>query len=345
MSALPPGLAIRDAIHDHDHVPSHLVVQGRDERAPFITLAIPTFRRPDLLKEAVESILAQDFDRPIEIIVVDNDPESTGGEDLMAAVPALADAAFRYYVNAENIGMYPNHNRCFALARGEWMSILNDDDLLRPDCFSTLFRTIDAHPEIQAIGCRKLRTDEREVKAARPPARWRLAAYAAATELEYKGRPWRRIRPDKFFWGTMMDNMAGFVCKREPILALGGFPAEEEWSSDTWFYIRVAASIGLYQHRERLAIVRVRRNESMRPEVLRSFLRQGTRIRRTLVDTVAPRWWRRFEGLALAEERGTTIRYWGVDLPADEVAREVGMPVVPERPFVFRWAKLLLGGF
>lgn len=345
MRRLPPALTVADAISAHNHVVSHLAFAGADDAEPFVTVAIPTYRRPDLLAEAVASVLAQDFDRRVEIIVVDNDPASTGAQELLAALPQLRDRSFRYYVNAENIGMYPNHNRCLKLARGEWVSILNDDDLLRSDCLRVLFATVAAHPEIQAIGGMKTRVDQRAAEIAVRPARWRVLLYRTVIELEYRGRAIRRIKPAKIFWGNVMDNMAGFVARREPILALGGFPPEDEWSADTWFYIRVAVAIGLYQHRERLAIVRIRLNESMRPEVLKSFLRQGVRIRRALVQSVAPRWYAYFEPLAMAEERGASMRFWGVDLPVAEVEQETGVRVVKEHRLVFRWFKLLLGGF
>lgn len=241
MIALPPALLTSDVIHAHDHVASRLVASGGDEGLPFITVALPTFRRPDLLVEAVESILRQDFTRKVEILVVDNDPDSKGAEQLLAALPELSSRSFRYYVNAENIGMYPNHNRCIKLARGEWFSILNDDDLLRSDCLKVLFQSIDANPAIQAIGGRKQRIDEREFATTITPApRWRLLAYAAVTELDFRRKPYRRIRPDKFFWGNMMDNAAGFVCRHDVVTSLGGFSLDEEWSADTGFYLRVS---------------------------------------------------------------------------------------------------------
>ena len=43
-----------------------------------VSIIIPTYKRPDTLKRAIESALAQTY-RPIEIIVVDdNDPDTEG---------------------------------------------------------------------------------------------------------------------------------------------------------------------------------------------------------------------------------------------------------------------------
>ena len=64
MTALPPGLAARDAVGDFDHVKSRVAFAGDGDGQPLVTIAIPTFRRPATLVETVRSAVAQDLDRP-----------------------------------------------------------------------------------------------------------------------------------------------------------------------------------------------------------------------------------------------------------------------------------------
>jgi cellulose synthase/poly-beta-1,6-N-acetylglucosamine synthase-like glycosyltransferase len=45
-------------------------------KTPLITIAIPTYKRPDLLEEAINSALNQIDFIDYEVIVVDNDPDS-----------------------------------------------------------------------------------------------------------------------------------------------------------------------------------------------------------------------------------------------------------------------------
>lgn len=97
---------------------------------PRLSIAIPTYRRFDLLAEALSSALAQRFEIPIEILIVDNDPDN----DAVAldAMHVFMDQPVSYYKNDTNVGMVMNWNRCLELARGEYVTILHDDDLLEP---------------------------------------------------------------------------------------------------------------------------------------------------------------------------------------------------------------------
>jgi len=341
MKPLPPGLVAVDALHDYDHVESRLAASGSDDARPFVTVAVPTFRRPDLLKQTVESILRQDFDRRVEIVVVDNDPDSTGATELTAALPELAGAAFRYYVNAENIGMYPNHNRCLKLARGEWVSILNDDDLLKPEFLSVIFAELDQQPTLKGLISRKEVLDERAVITGKPSSPLFMAGYRLWLESYFAGRRTRRVAPASLFWSTV-GNLAGFVFRREAALELGGFQLRDELSADHWFFIRFSVRYGLHQHRAELARVRISRNESMRPDTLRSFIAQGVRMRRAIVGHLTPGWYARLEPMLMARERFGYLKQWGVDLPKEEIEREHQVQLPTYRPLVYHVLRLVL---
>ena len=70
--------APEDCFAAYRQVPSELVIDGGALATPAITIAIPTFRRPDLLREAISSALSQRTDCPYEVIVVDNDTDREG---------------------------------------------------------------------------------------------------------------------------------------------------------------------------------------------------------------------------------------------------------------------------
>lgn len=138
---MPEFLPIREAFADTAHIRSEEVFVGADRTPPRLTIALPTCRRHDLLVEAVASALSQDWKEPFEVMVVDDDPAGDGCARLRSALPAVDTANFRYLRNRRNLGMYPNHNRCVTEARGAWISILHDDDLLDPDFTDGTFTT------------------------------------------------------------------------------------------------------------------------------------------------------------------------------------------------------------
>lgn len=104
------------------------VFEAKLNFTPKITIAIPTYKRAGFLKEAVDSAINQIGYDEYEIIVLDNNPErDCETEQLMVS---YNNPRISYYKNEKNIGMYGNWNRCVELSKGEYLTILNDDDLL-----------------------------------------------------------------------------------------------------------------------------------------------------------------------------------------------------------------------
>ena len=83
---------------------------------------------------------------PIEVLVVDN--ASTDETAAVAAKHAGRFSLFRYERNDRNLGIDGNIHRCTQMARGCWVQLLSDDDLLIPGALLTimsrLFQHVDA---------------------------------------------------------------------------------------------------------------------------------------------------------------------------------------------------------
>lgn len=98
-----------------------------------VSTIIPVYNRPVQLREAVESVLHQDY-RPIEIIIVDDG--ST--DDTFAVAQALAELhpdIIRVATQANaGPGMAREHGR--QVAQGEFIQYLDSDDILLPGKFS-----------------------------------------------------------------------------------------------------------------------------------------------------------------------------------------------------------------
>lgn len=124
----------KDYFKKYKSVPSVLQFGRRKEGKIDVSICIPTFNRPDLLEECIYSCLNQKpSSLSVEIIVVDNNPEADN--DNLNLLRRIDKQEVCYYQNGSNLGMCGNWNRCIELARGKWVSLLHDDDLLAPDCF------------------------------------------------------------------------------------------------------------------------------------------------------------------------------------------------------------------
>lgn len=91
---------------------------------PLFTVVMPTYDRPDLLAEALASVLAQTV-ADLEVVVVDDASPGPPG--------AFADPRVRLVVREENGGPAAAINTGAAAARGRYLAFLADDDLWTPD--------------------------------------------------------------------------------------------------------------------------------------------------------------------------------------------------------------------
>ncbi len=95
--------------------------------APKVSVIVPTFRRAGLLKETVDSILAQTF-TDFELIIVDNMSEDGTAE----YVTGLGDARVRYFRNPNHGIISVNRNVGIKRSVGSYIAFCDDDDLWHP---------------------------------------------------------------------------------------------------------------------------------------------------------------------------------------------------------------------
>ena len=110
---------------------------------PDVTVVIPVYNRKRFLGEAIESVLAQDFDGDVEIVAVDD-----GSTDGSAAV-AESYVGVRV-VRQENRGPSAARNTGITAAAGRWLAFLDADDLMAPSKLRIQVGHLEAHP---GVGC------------------------------------------------------------------------------------------------------------------------------------------------------------------------------------------------
>jgi glycosyltransferase involved in cell wall biosynthesis len=109
--------------------------------APLVSVIIPTYNRAALLCEAVESVLQQTY-RNIEIIVIDDG--ST--DDTTAVMQKYADRV--RYTRRPNAGVNAARNLGLKQARGEFVALLDSDDLWATYKIELQVRLMKAFPDV-----------------------------------------------------------------------------------------------------------------------------------------------------------------------------------------------------
>lgn len=137
-----------DCFQKCSHVMSRLVYgdPSRIER-PWLTVLVPTYKRVDLLKEALDSVLAWQWhvDFLWDVVVVDNEPDDGKENETEQLIRKLDNDRILYYRNSESIRPGDNFNRGFLLARGEWVMMLHDDDMIFPNTLQVVGKLIRAY--------------------------------------------------------------------------------------------------------------------------------------------------------------------------------------------------------
>ena len=113
-------------------------------RTPNVTLAVPIHNGAETIAETLDSAFAQTY-RDFEVIVLDDG--STDGSAQI--VEGYSDDRLRW-LQFEHAGIGASFNRCIENARGRYLKILPQDDLLAPDCLAEMVNLLgkSAHPAL-----------------------------------------------------------------------------------------------------------------------------------------------------------------------------------------------------
>jgi glycosyltransferase involved in cell wall biosynthesis len=114
---------------------------------PRLSFLTPAYRTEAYLADTIQSVLDQ-TSTEWELVVVDNG----NSESIAKIVESYSDPRIRL-VRQENRGYTGGVMAAAAVARGDYISVLDSDDQLMPEFVHTMLKYIDAHPEVDAVGC------------------------------------------------------------------------------------------------------------------------------------------------------------------------------------------------
>jgi hypothetical protein len=100
---------------------------------PKVTVLIPTRERAEVLVHALRTVTAQDYEN-LEIIVSDNASQDATRE----VVHAVRDPRVRYINTDTRVSMTDNWEFALDHVRGDWCTIIGDDDGLMPNAIANL---------------------------------------------------------------------------------------------------------------------------------------------------------------------------------------------------------------
>jgi hypothetical protein len=115
------------------------------------SVVIPTYRRPEDLARAIDSVLAQQgVATSFEIVVVDNDPDGSA-EPIVRVISGQTRIPIRY-IPEKRPGISHARNTGVARAAGRYLAFLDDDEEAEPQWLAHFFATLQRFGADAVVG-------------------------------------------------------------------------------------------------------------------------------------------------------------------------------------------------
>ena len=191
---------------------------------PLISIITPVFNTPvPWLRECVESVLAQTYEKWELILIDDHSTEP----DMLRSLTELAasDSRITLAKDEKSRGISAASNRGLALARGDWVAFLDHDDLIEPDALFQNVKWLQDHPDADLI-------------------------YSDEDKLTERGFDSPIFKPD---WSPDYFLSCNYVChftliRRELVKEVGGFRSRFDGAQDYDLLLRVIEQANRIDH-------------------------------------------------------------------------------------------------
>lgn len=114
--------------------------------SPKVSVIMPSYNKAGYITESINSILSQTWE-DFELIIIDD----CSTDNSVEVIKTAKDPRIRFYRNSENIGIAANRNKGLELAQGEYIALLDADDLSPDYRLKDEVEYLNQHPEIAVV--------------------------------------------------------------------------------------------------------------------------------------------------------------------------------------------------
>lgn len=195
---------------------------------PFWSVMIPTYNRASYLEKTLKGVLEQDpGPDEMQIEVIDN---CSTADDPEAVIRKTGGRRITFYRQSKNVGMSANWTTCINRARGYWVHILHDDDMLMPGFYAAYKHFIGGHPQVVLVFSRAISIDEND--------RWLSIMHSAPNWTPsgiVENAAYELVKKNFISAPTA-------ILSRETCVKAGGFASCLSYCADWEMWMRIAAS-------------------------------------------------------------------------------------------------------
>lgn len=239
---------------------------------PLVSVIVITYKSAKYVKQTLDSVLAQTYDK-IEIIVSDD----CSPDDTLAVCKQYADAhsGIKIVTTPQNGGICANYNNGLRYASGQWIKYIAGDDILEPDCIETFVKaTQGCDDKLYICGTKPFTNDGTQLPMRLLPSEWFAGDCRRQERLLVKK-------------GTIIEGPTFFI-HADTLRQLGGFEEKYPFIEDYPLYMKFLKN-GFRIHLVERHLIRYR----VYPEsVSRSDIRFSKSIFDAIEDYAIPAAWR-----------------------------------------------------
>lgn len=248
-------------------------IKAQLDVTPQYTISIPAYKKVNLLKDAVQSCLNQ-TKKEFEILIIDDCGE---GDEIYNYLLSINDRRISYFQNTQNTGMVDNWNRCFIMAKTDWVILLHDDDLLFPDYIEKMdfLRKLYPEKDFFFIMGKRIKLCEQSVSFQRSSDRAKV----------------QKLQLLDVYFGNATGTCCGSCFRRKCMQEIGGFDNSYYPTHDYALGVKAITysnCVRVYDYP--MSIGRDGENTTMRPGLLEQILKKDLVIRRSITRKITNKW-------------------------------------------------------
>lgn len=185
---------------------------------PLVSIVIPTFRRPAVLRETLEALSKLDYPRErFEVIVIDDGSDDETPEVVNVAQTKLPNLSYNYQTNS---GVAKARNQGARLAKGDILVFNDDDILVEPDNIQKHIRHLSEFGKCLVCGHWEFAPELTEYLESTSFGRYRIAM-----ENWYKSENGKKFLRDNCYECETVSGQ-NFSIRKKDFWSIGGFDEE-----------------------------------------------------------------------------------------------------------------------
>lgn len=239
---------------------------------PLITVTICTYNGEAYLEKTINSVLAQDYAN-FEVVIVD-DGSSDGTVSMIERFAGQHTCIRPFY--RKNHGLPASRNFSFKQAEGEWIAIIDQDDLCYPNRLSRQLEVAHDYPSAGLVFCNTHHINEHDEIIGD-----QLSKFSLPDSFIPKGDAANLLLSK----GCFIDSESWFI-KREVVERVGALDESLRYACDYEYFIRVGFEADFAYSTDTLAAWRIHSS-------------QATKTFRNIRNEVRSVYWRNFAGKGL----------------------------------------------